>query len=160
MLKRIYKIFAILLSGFAGGAITPWVLGWLKAVAVGSPSDAVAIANTYIVFTTIIFVGVTVVLAIAGYVFTQQFSASKEAQELSVMTELKERIKSDEVIGIALADALIQNVEVQRHLENRLLEKIDEVIKSRLADVESSASQAVREAEAVRKIASQLQLPE
>ncbi|PPD18937.1 MAG: hypothetical protein CTY24_12095 [Methylobacter sp.] len=156
VLKKLYKVFAVLLAGFAGGAITPWGLGWLRSVQVSAPSDAISIANTYIVFTTIIFVGVTVILAIAGYVFTQQFSATKQSQESQLLDELKEKVKSDERIGIALANAILDNSDVKRHLDETLLSKVDELIQARLADSKAAANQATQEAGAIESLASQL----
>lgn len=156
MLKKLYKVFAVLLAGFAGGSITPWVIGWLKSVQVATPSDAVSIANTYIVFTTTIFVGVTVILAIAGYVFTQQFSASKHSQENQLLDELKEKVKSDEHVGIALANAILDNPDVKRHLNETLLSKVDELLQARLGDSKAVASQAKKEAQAISGLASQV----
>lgn len=156
MLRKLYKVFAILLAGFAGGAISPWAVGWLKSVQVTSTSDAVSIANTYIVFTTIIFVGVTVILAIAGYVFTQQFSASKQSQESQLLDELKEKVKSDERVGIALAKAILENPDVLRHLETTLLSKLEELIQARLDDSNAVANQAAQETSAINKLAAQL----
>jgi predicted PurR-regulated permease PerM len=158
MLKTIKHILVVLLVGFIGGAISFWFMGWLKAVQVPSPSDAISIANTYIVFTTIIFVGVTVILAIAGYVFTQQFSASKQSQETLLVEELKEKIKSDERVGTKLAQAILDNPDVQRHLEKILLSKLDELLQARLADSKAAAAQSTKEAEAINNLSSQLKV--
>jgi hypothetical protein len=147
VLKKIFRIFAFLLAGFAGGALTPWTLGWIKGIEAPSASDAVSIANTYIVFTTIIFVGVTVILAVAGYVFTQQFSATKGAQESEALNELKEKIKNDESIGIALANSILENSDVKRHLESLLKNKFQELIEAQLSDAKEDAQQ--KEARAV-----------
>lgn len=156
MLKKIYKVLAVLLAGFAGGAITPWVIGWLKSVQVATPSNAVSIANTYIVFTTVIFIGVTVVLAIAGYVFTQQFSASKQSLETQLLDGLKEKVKSDEHIGIALANAFLDNPDVKRHLDQTLVSKIIDLLQARLADSKDVAMQATKEADVINELTSQL----
>ena len=78
MLEKIYKIIAVSLFGFAGGSISPWTLGWIKSIKVAEESNAISIANTYIVFTTIIFVGITVVLAIVGYVLHSSLPQQKK----------------------------------------------------------------------------------
>jgi len=163
MFNKALKIFAVLLAGFAGGAMAPWVLGWFKAVVIGSPADAVSIANTYIVFTTIIFVGVTVILAVAGYVFTQQFSASKGSQEHQLLEELKEKIKSDEKLGIALANSILENSDVKRHLNDLLESKIGQILAARLEDaqataedMQASADLMKNEAKAIASLNSQL----
>lgn len=156
MLKKIYKVLAILLIGFAGGVLAPWFLGWFGAVSVKLTGDAISIANTYIVFTTIIFVGVTVVLAVAGYVFTQQFSASKQSQETHLLDELKEKVKCDEGVGIALANAILENSDVKRHLQSTLRLKVDELLQARLADSKAAANQAEKEAATISDLASKL----
>ena len=161
LLGYIYKILAIILMGFAGGAISPWVLGWLEGIKQPNVSDAVAIANTYIVFTTIIFVGITVILAIVGYVFTQQFSTTKEDQLNQLIYELKKKIQSDgkvgdEIIGIALANAILDNGDVKRHLEEKLDNKVNELIKNRLAESKTTAIRATEEVDAISKLNSQI----
>lgn len=155
-MKRIFQILAVLIVGFAGGVIAPMVLGWLKSVAVGSPSDAVSIANTYIVFTTIIFVGFTVVLGIAGYVFTQQFSASKQVQENQIIDELRSRLGNDEKLAIKLLDSLLENPDVKAHLVSQLESKVDELIAERVADSQAVAAAAANDAAAIGALASQL----
>lgn len=156
MLKTIYKILAVFLVGFAGGAITPWALGWIKSATVTTPSDAVAIANTYIVFTTIIFVGVTVILAIVGYVFTQQFSATKESQLNQLTEELKSTAKTDEKLGITLIDAVLENSDVKQHIDNKLREKIKELILESKATTKQVLDKATEDAKAIESLTSQI----
>lgn len=155
-MKRMYKILAALLLGFAGGALSPWVLAWVTPVPISSPGNAVAIANTYIVFTTIFFVGVTVVLAVAGFVFTQQFSATKETQEIQVLNALKFKVKSDEQTATSLLEALLDNPDARRHVQNLLQEKVDELINERLADSQTYAQQASQEVDAIQGLRDQL----
>ncbi|QBQ53070.1 hypothetical protein [Nitrosococcus wardiae] len=156
MLKKVCKIIAVLLAGFIGGAIAPWFLGWLKNATVQSPSNAIAIANTYIVFTTIIFVGITVVLAIAGYVFMQQFSASKESLEKQITEELQEKIQSDEGCGIKLANSILENPDVKRHLKIKLISKVEQLIQERIEDNQVTATKIDRTGAATKQLASQL----
>jgi len=156
LLKSIYKVLAFLLVGFTGGAITPWVMGWMKSVAVSTPSDAYAIANTYIVFTTIIFVGITVVLAITGYVFTQQFSATKESQLHHLVDELKQKIMSGREIGEKLADATLKNPNFHDHIDKQINRKLDELIQQRLAETQAAANSANQDDKTMAEIASQL----
>ena len=136
----------------------PWALGWIKSTAgvVATPSDAVAIANTYIVFTTIIFVGVTVVLAIAGYVFTQQFSETKESQLSQLTDELKKSAKTEEKIGLALIDAILENGDVKRHIDYKLQEKIKELILESKTASKQAVDKATKEANDIDSLASQI----
>jgi len=123
-----------------------------------SSADAVSIANTYIVFTTIIFVGVTVLLAVAGYVFTQHFSSTKSSQEREILDELKEKVKTDEQVGIKLTTKLLENPDVKRHLSRLLNLKVDEIIRARMVDAGAAAAAAARTAQTVEGLASQLNL--
>jgi len=156
-LLKITKILAVLLCGFAGGSLSPWVLGWIKSVSVPTASDAYAIANTYIVFTTIIFVGITVLLAIAGYVITQQFSAAKIAHEIQIIEELKERLSSEERLGITLITAVLENREVTQHVRRLLEQKVAELIKERIDDNRTLLNKAQGENSALQDIAAQLE---
>lgn len=156
IIHRMAKISAMVISGFAGGALAPWILGWIRSVTVQTPSDAYAIANTYIVFTTIIFVGITVLLAIAGYVITQHFSLAKAAQEHQIIDELKERVKVDEGLGVKLANAMLDNPDVTEHLKTVLNDKVKQLISDRLADNQGALSRAQAQENALNALASQL----
>lgn len=155
-LLRITKILGLVLCGFAGGTLSPWILGWIKSVSVGTPSDAYAIANTYIVFTTIIFVGITVLLAIAGYVITQQFSAAKIAHEMQIIDELKDKLASEERLAITLVTTILENREVTQHVRTLLEQKVDALIRERIADSKTQLSRAQDESSALDDIAAQL----
>lgn len=156
MLRKIYKLLGVLLIGFAGGALAPWTLGWIRSATVSTPGDAVSIANTYIVFTTIIFVGITVVLALAGYVLTQQFSATKQSQESQLIDELKDKVKNDEKVGIALANGILDNGDVKRHVDTLIHAKVDELLRAKLSECEQDAKTASRKVDAVTTMAAQL----
>lgn len=119
-------------------------------------SDAVAIANTYIIFTTFIFIGVTVVLAVAGYVFTQQFSETKESQLRQLADELTKTSKVDEKLGVALINAILENSDVKRHIDNKLQEKLKELIQENMTQSKQVASQAKEEADTIASLASRM----
>ena len=136
--------------------MSPWILGWIQSVSVQTPSDAYAIANTYIVFTTIIFVGITVLLAIAGYVITQQFSAAKIAHEIQIIDELKERLVTEEKLAITLVTAILENREVTQHVRRLLEQKVNEIVKERIVDNKTQLNKAQDENAALEGIAAQL----
>jgi len=153
---KAFKLFGFLLIGFCGGCLAPWFVGWLgKIPTTTSTGDAIAIANTYIVFTTLIFVGFTVVLGVAGYFFTQQFAASKEAEQLEVFSQLKQKIKQDEKLGISVLDSLLDNPDVKRHIEEQLQEKMEELIESRITDLQENLAQMQQDNEKLQQISSQ-----
>jgi len=140
MTVKFYKTFAILMMGFIGGSLSPWVIGWIRSNTVPNPGDAVSIANTYIVFTTIIFVGVTLVVAIAGYVFSQQFAASKRSQENQIIEDLRDQIKTDEKLGIKLTNSILENPDTSRHIDMMITSKIGELIQEKKSDAKKTTS--------------------
>jgi hypothetical protein len=133
---------AILLIGFVGGALYSCLQGWLKPTSVQG-SDAIAIANTYIVFTTIIFVGVTVILAIAGYIFTQKLSESQEAQEIRIVENLIKDVRKNEQLGIKLIEAILANGDVQRMLDGHIRSKLEESLSMIKDDEIATAKQSI-----------------
>jgi hypothetical protein len=89
-------------------------------------TDAISMANTYIVFTTIIFVGVSLVLVIAGFIFTHQFSTAKENSMHHLFDELESLLKENKSdYGIKFIESCLKNSDVREHLNKKLLEKID-----------------------------------
>ncbi len=131
-LIRILKILVVVLCGFAGGSLSPWILGWIQSVPVATPANAYAIANTYIVFTTIIFVSITLLLAIAGYVVTQQFSAARVAHEMQIIDELREQLTTDNQLGMSLVTEMLgerlaesKSAQAKAQDESAVLEKLN-----------------------------------
>lgn len=155
-LIRIVQIAFVALVGFAGGTLSPWVLGWIKNVTVETAGDAFAIANTYIVFTTIIFVGITVLLAIAGYVIAQQFSAAKSAHESEIIDELIACVGKDEVMGVGIITAVLENPDVIAHLNKLMNDKFDELVKEKVVDNESVLQSTLDQTERMRALAERL----
>ena len=138
MLKKVYKLFALLITAFAGGFFAIVFISWLYKPVTVSPSDAVSIANTYIVFTTIIFVGFTVILGVAGYVFTEQLSASTEANENKILDKLKNRIKDDNDLCLEIMKILIENETVKSHLVDSLESKANQLLTDKVTELELS----------------------
>jgi len=155
VVKKFASILFFLLIGFAGGCIAPFFWGWLSSVTVSSP-DAVSIANTYIVFTTIIFVGVTVVLAVMGYVFTHQLSVTRKAHERDLFDEMKTKLSVDERWGIGFATAVIENDDVLRFLEQHLVSKINEKLDDIVNDADRDYQIAADRKRAVDAMASKV----
>ena len=146
---------AILLIGFVGGALYSCLQGWIKPTSVQG-SDAIAVANTYIVFTTIIFVGVTVILAIAGYIFTHKLSESQEAQETRIVENLIKDVQKNEQLGIKLIEAVLGNGDVQRMLDGHILSKLEESL-SMIKDGEiATAQQSIDRVNAAQTLSSRI----
>ena len=138
-MNNFYKLLAIALFSFAGGVVAFLFMNWLQpylAVKITVPSDAIAVANTYIVFTTVIFVGFTVVLGIASYVFTQQFSASKETNEIRILEDLKIRLKDNESLSLNLIKIIMENEAVKAHVTDILESKVNQLVTDKVTELE------------------------
>nr|VFJ86197.1 MAG: hypothetical protein BECKLFY1418B_GA0070995_100226 [Candidatus Kentron sp. LFY] len=138
---NIVAITALCLGGgFVGGMIVPWWLGWIPSVE-ARIDDAISIANTYIVFTTIIFVAATVILVVVGFLFAKQFADSKELQSKELFDEILSEIKSSKEKGDALARAIFENPQITNHIKNSL----DAKIESNLEGVRNSLIRSIEE---------------
>ena len=137
-MSKFYKLLAIALFSFAGGVIAFLFMHWLQplSVKIEGTGDAISVANTYIVFTTIIFVGFTVVLGIASYVFTQQFSASKETNEIRILEDLKIRLKDNESLSLNLIKIIMENEAVKAHVTDILESKVNQLVTDKVTELE------------------------
>nr|VFK67161.1 MAG: hypothetical protein BECKUNK1418G_GA0071005_11286 [Candidatus Kentron sp. UNK]VFK72544.1 MAG: hypothetical protein BECKUNK1418H_GA0071006_11216 [Candidatus Kentron sp. UNK] len=84
-MEYIFKIKILLISYLAGmlGGLTFIVISRIfyddyQSYDSKCASDVIAIANTYIVYTTLILVIITIIATLAGIWFSKQFSLSKE----------------------------------------------------------------------------------
>lgn len=125
---------ACLLSGLLGslfsGGMTFCLINYFSTV-VNRPvlSDAVSIADTYIVFTTIIFVAITLFLTGAGLWFTQQFAASKELQIKHLVAEIEHKLRQDDdQLGIGFVDHALANPDVTRYIQENLQAKLEQLV--------------------------------
>lgn len=129
---NVCKLFSVLFLGGMGGFLFPPIFGLIQGNSIPSGGDAISIANTYIVFTTIIFAGLAVVLAIIGFVFSQQFAVSKELQLQHLTNDLQGMIKENKLdIGIKLVDIALKNNDVRKHLESKLDVKVYQLLKEK-----------------------------
>jgi predicted PurR-regulated permease PerM len=142
--NRLVYYSTTLLSSFIGGFVAFILLCYLTDFTTKIKlSDAISVANTYIVFTTIIFVGFSVLLAIAGFVFTQQFSISKENQTVYLLNELEKKLKENkDDFGTKFIDNCIKNPDVNRHVNDIFSAKIDQLIREKAENLSKEQSAA------------------
>nr|VFK20025.1 MAG: hypothetical protein BECKLPF1236A_GA0070988_102462 [Candidatus Kentron sp. LPFa]VFK34085.1 MAG: hypothetical protein BECKLPF1236C_GA0070990_102432 [Candidatus Kentron sp. LPFa] len=116
-------IIAAILAGFFGGMIVPWWLGWIPewCTDIESPSSPISIANTYIVFTTIIFVVAIAILVVIGFFSIRQFS-------VDIFNGILREIKSDKEKGNLLAQAIFENPSVNKQIIDNLERKIGDIL--------------------------------
>nr|VFK22058.1 MAG: hypothetical protein BECKMB1821G_GA0114241_100128 [Candidatus Kentron sp. MB]VFK74380.1 MAG: hypothetical protein BECKMB1821H_GA0114242_100428 [Candidatus Kentron sp. MB] len=106
--------------GLIGGITAPWFSELFGITA--KQEDPVAIANTFIVFTTMFFVGITALLVIISYFFTHQFIISKELKEAELVNGLKEKLQSEEGIATELAKAALLNPKISEEIKKLITE--------------------------------------
>lgn len=139
----------VLLLSSVGGFITYLTLNFFIEPKPAAPENAVSIANTYIVFTTLIFVGFTVLLAMIGVVFAQQFSVNKQTHVQHLFNELENGLENNrDDIGIKLIDGALKSKDVQQHIQLKLEEKVQQAIDSIKKEATATASDSVQTSEA------------
>ncbi len=157
MLNNVRKFLPFIAVAFIGGFFAYIFLSWWKSPPVITGSDAVAIANTYIVFTTIIFVAFTLVITLLGYVFTQQFAHTKEMHIKHLLNEVEEELKSNKNDqGIKFIDAAFENPDIQKHVENKINDKLTQLVNEKKRIANENAGKAKTEADKIEEISSQL----
>lgn len=145
-LKTIFKYLAILLMGFTGGVFAPLFLSLFVGAQVTEVADAFSIANTYIVFTTLFFVGVTVIMAALGYVITQQLALSKGEHERQALNDIGVKLSKDEQVGIELINQLLANPDVLRHIETQMDGKVGQVVNEYLETAVKNSDRLAQQA--------------
>lgn len=140
MLKTLKKTIAFVILSFMGGFLAVLFLSWKGKGVVPKIDQAIAIANTYIVFTTFIFVAFTVLLTIVGYVLAQTFSANAKAQHTDVVESVKECISRDDEKATQVLASLLSSPQVQAVLSRAIKDKIGEEIQARRADAQMTNS--------------------
>lgn len=147
-MKRIARYFGSFVAGFMGGVLSHWFIGWLMSTPCKvspTPADVVATANTFIIFTTIIFTGVTVIVAIVGMAIAQRFAQSKELHERLIVDDLILKAKNDESLGRDIIKGIVENTEVTKYLDDVFLAKIHELVDSQYDGQFASISSQIKE---------------
>lgn len=144
--KTVFKYLAILLMGFTGGVFAPLFLSRSVGAQVTEVADAFSIANTYIIFTTLFFVGVTVIMAALGYVITQQLALSKAEHERQALHDIGVKLSKDEEVGIELINQLLTNPDVLRHIEAQMGNKVEQAVRERRVAAEQKSDRLARQA--------------
>lgn len=164
-IRPVFLLAGSAFLGVIGGAIGFMTRAWFEGVSFdrGSVGDAVAIANTYIVFTTLIVALAAIILTIVGIALSREIGKTKISQARDAFDFLKEKVAKDEIQGIGLIDALLENEEVKRHLHHKIKEEVekqvdricgesDKALKEKLGETSS----ALRRATGARELRSRL----
>ncbi|UDY20815.1 hypothetical protein NLHDIDDJ_02470 [Acinetobacter baumannii] len=149
MVKKFLKYLTFVFMGFVGGCLAPMFLSLFKATQPNNLDQAVSIANTYIVFTSIFFVGTTVLLALGGYVLSQQLATTRKQLETQAHEDLMKRIRYSETIAVEVVKYLNQNGD----FTNQITENVKSIARSVLTVAqEQSVQQAKIESENAVKL--------
>lgn len=138
-MKKSLKYLSVLFLGFIGGCLAPMFFSLFINNPINSLDQAVSIANTYIVFTTIFFVGITVLLSIGGYVISQQLTTTRKQLEKDATEQLLKRIRYSESLPNEVLKAILSNNDFKNGLEQSAYNYVDNAIKKQL---EASAQTA------------------
>lgn len=110
-----------------GCALPGYTVGVVPASA-PSGSDVVAVANTYIVYTTIIFVSATIVLTLLAVYFGWQFSHDKEQQFDDRIAELRAHLTKNGETSKQIIEAALDNPEAGLELTARVKVIVNSVL--------------------------------
>ena len=161
-MKKILVALGMCLIGFIGGSFGVLTMDWWFGITVNIPSakhdvtsgDAIAIANTYIVFTTIIFTALAIFIALIAYTSSQEHTKHRKASEAEFLKDLLKDCQSDEEHRSLIIDAILGNRHTVEKLETKLNEKIRSLVVSNLEQLGYNTSETGRKlnetSEAVR----------
>lgn len=155
--KYLGIILSVLLIAFCGGFTAFIFTGLWSGPLSATQGDPVSIANTYIVFTTIIFVGITLVIGLMGFVFTQQFAMAKEMQVEHLVAEIEDELRTNlNDRSIKLIDAALDNPDVQAHVAKKIESKFQQLMDEKVAGLKRMAKKSADEAAEAESVANML----
>lgn len=143
-------------GGLIGSLIAFTCINYFANVHTTEKADPVAIANTYIVYTTFVIAAVAAVLTLAGLIFSQHFATDKETHLAHAFDSLLELLKNDEKKAQAAAKQLIIHPDVVRFLEESLRDRVDAEIKRRSNAASTKLAHAKDEHDAVAQLNDEL----
>lgn len=101
-------------------------------------SDVIAIANTYIVFTTLVLVIIAIIATLAGIWFTKQFSLSKEKEIRESAEDFFAEINSNSQFSDKFVKKLFANESILRKIEGSANIAIEQAEMKRLTAIQES----------------------
>lgn len=145
------------LGGGVGGFLTVIALNYFSSVTpVPDMANAVAVANTYIVYTTFLITVVAVGLAFGGIIFTRQFSMDKQAHVAHAYDALVAEIEASNGKAVQIIEEVMKNPDVVQHFDERVTEKLREVLGARLTTTTQEEARARSEKDAITSIVNDL----
>lgn len=132
-------------------------LSLFNKIEIGSLDQAVSIANTYIVFTTIFFVGITVLLSIGGYVISQQLAVNRKQLEKEANEQLLKRIRYSESIATEILDQVFNNSDFRNNLEKKVQNHVEQAVQYKIQQKQETTRSANAEVRALSELLQEMQ---
>lgn len=138
-----------LVGGLIGGLIAFAIINHTGRLATVSASDAISIANTYIVYTTFVIAAVALLLTIAGLIFTQHFAVEKEAHIAHAFSSVLDVVRANDEKAVILVQQAMENPRVVEYVSEALQAKIHQEVDAWKANAGARVRDARKEAEAL-----------
>jgi hypothetical protein len=100
-----------LAGGTVGGVVAFTLINGFSSTNLASGADAVSIANTYIVYSTLMIAAVAVFLTMAGLIFTQHFAMEKERHVADAFAALVSEMARTNGCAVAVVKEVMKNAE-------------------------------------------------
>lgn len=135
-MKILEKILITLIMSFIGGFMAIIFLSYYGRTKdlIPGVDQAVSIANTYIVFTTFIFVAFTVLITVVCYVLAQGYSSHTKALHNETVDNIRDCIGSDDEKAEKILNSMLSSPLIQKHLSNRLNVLIERELTARISE--------------------------
>lgn len=145
-----------LAGGLIGGLLAFAAINYTGRLATVGVSDAVSIANTYIVYTTFVIAAVALLLTIAGLIFTQHFAIEKETHIAHAFSSMLDVVRADDEKAVMLVQHAMENPRVVEYVSEALSDKIHQEISAWKADADARARDANTDTNALNAMFSDL----
>lgn len=156
-MKMLLKILFFTVCAIVGGVVGTMVAPYFTDGQRVTPDQAVSVANTYIVFTTFIFVAFTVLLGIAGYIFMHLLTEHRKVQETQAIDDVKLRLKNDGKLCLDILQQILHNREVQRNIDSAIREQLERALNEERSDLVETSRTAADKLQRVVQISARLQ---
>jgi len=139
---RVLNILAAFIAGLLGGMlimllghpITKLFQSSNPLLGANNASEVISVANTYIVFTTFIFVLITILVTGAGIWFSKWFSITKEKEIRENMRDFFEAIDGDSKLSGKFVKELFEHREISDLLHKLVQARVEEEINARKSE--------------------------
>ena len=139
-MKEIHKFLILVLfllsvlSGIIIGVVIALMLNFnIKNITL-QPADAIAIANTYIVFISIFFILFTIAITIASFIFSKIFFTEKVKEIHQNIVIISKELKNDENVRSLFFDEIFKEGPILDTITKQLIEVIKEIKKDTIEE--------------------------